>query len=70
MHHGQTLIQGKPEEVRRYKKLTWEVSLMLEVEGIHTFCGLSHILFGSPSELSRRRSSVLWAETERARPPP
>ncbi len=43
---------------------------MLEVEEIHTFYGLSHILFGVSLRVERGRWFAFWGEMGPARPPP
>jgi ABC-type branched-subunit amino acid transport system ATPase component len=43
---------------------------MLEVEGIHTFYGLSHILFGISLSVEQEKWYVSWVVMEQGRPPP
>ena len=83
MHQGRTLIQGtspkRSRAIRKCRPPIWEGSDARKCEGIHTFYGLSHILFGVslkvagkgpglPSRAKRGRKDDDSAQHHRAEP--
>ena len=72
MVRGGTVVQGAARRcagTRKSRTPTSGVRLMLEVRGIHTYYGQSHILFDVSLALEKARSWGCWGGTGPARPP-